>query len=154
VKWSRRRPASAALIAVSVLATVLLVAGGAYFVERLAKERNDTVDARNDESIQREKAVQAAKDEGIARAAAVTEKEQADAARAIAVAERERADASRSLAEQQRDRAEWLAYSAQLSKVQREWNRGNSAAEWSWLAFVLPEWMRLRYRLGITCQRW
>jgi tRNA A-37 threonylcarbamoyl transferase component Bud32/DNA-binding beta-propeller fold protein YncE len=164
-KWSRRRPASAALIGVSVLATVLLAAGGAYFVERLAKERNDAIDARNDavkaqnnESIQRGKAERAAKDEATARAVAVSEKRQADDARTAAVSEKQKADTARTLAEQQRDRAEWLAYAAQLGKVQREWIGDKSsvnavrdllsACQWNRRGWEHDYWHTLLYHRG------
>src|SRR5262249_9740020 len=40
VKWARRRPAAAALVAVSVLAALALLGGGAWFTARLADERD------------------------------------------------------------------------------------------------------------------
>jgi WD40 repeat protein/serine/threonine protein kinase len=172
VKWARRHPASAALVVVSVLATVLLAATGTYFVKRLAKERNDAVQARNDESIQRGKAEQAANDEAKARGIAVEEKKnaevakkiaekeraEADAARTTAVAEKQKADAARSHAEQQRDRAEWLSYSAQLGKVQREWSNDQqsvrvarellSACQWNRRGWEHDYWHTLLYHRG------
>jgi WD40 repeat protein/tRNA A-37 threonylcarbamoyl transferase component Bud32 len=39
-KWARRRPALAALLAVCVLATLTLLAGGGYFTEQLRQERD------------------------------------------------------------------------------------------------------------------
>ena len=53
VKWTMRRPAVAALLAVIMLATVLLVAVAVYFLDRLARERNDAFKARNEEALAR-----------------------------------------------------------------------------------------------------
>ncbi|HKI37121.1 MAG TPA: serine/threonine-protein kinase, partial [Gemmataceae bacterium] len=47
-KWTRRRPAAAALLAVSVLAAMLLGTLAVYFLDRLARERNDAITARSD----------------------------------------------------------------------------------------------------------
>lgn len=97
----------------SVLATVLIAVGGAYFVERLAKERNDALDARNDavkasnnESIERGNAEQAAKDEAMARAAAVKERNEATLQRNIAREHETQANQSREEAERQRTTAQ------------------------------------------------
>jgi hypothetical protein len=76
-KWARRRPAVAALLAVSVLAFLALVGSGAWFTARLAEEvaevgrqkviaegerntaqqeRNDAVNARNETAAQKKSA--------------------------------------------------------------------------------------------------
>jgi serine/threonine-protein kinase len=47
-KWSRRRPALAALIAVSVLGVVAMVAGGAYFTARLGDQITRAESAERD----------------------------------------------------------------------------------------------------------
>jgi WD40 repeat protein len=46
-RWARRRPAAAALVAVSVAAFLALVGGGAWFTARLAQERADAQQERN-----------------------------------------------------------------------------------------------------------
>jgi WD40 repeat protein len=51
VKWARRRPAAAALLAVSVLAAVSLVAGGVFFTARLAEQVKRAERARNEADL-------------------------------------------------------------------------------------------------------
>jgi WD40 repeat protein len=46
VKWARRRPAAAALVAVSLLAALALLGGGMWFTARLADERDAAERAR------------------------------------------------------------------------------------------------------------
>ncbi len=59
VKWAKRRPAAAALVAVSGLAAVALLGGGAWFTARLAAERDAADRARAAESLEKEKALAA-----------------------------------------------------------------------------------------------
>src|SRR5262249_29651681 len=46
-RWARRRPAAAALVAVSALAFLTLLGGGAWFTARLARERTEAETQKN-----------------------------------------------------------------------------------------------------------
>jgi WD40 repeat protein/serine/threonine protein kinase len=146
LKWSRRRPASAALVAVSLLATLLLAGGAAWFVNRLARERNDALQARNEalaarneESVQRAKAEQAARDEAHARQHADIERQNAEAARTLAEKERTEANIQRRLAVDRLNRAERLIYASQTTRALREWEQGDFASARQTLAVSQPE---------------
>ncbi len=97
VKWAKRRPAVASLLAALVLAALGLVAGGAWFTNSL----NDALGAAKDSAEAKGKALDA---ERVAKEKAQNEKSLADAART---------------------KAEWLAYAGQITLAQREWQDGD-----------------------------
>jgi tRNA A-37 threonylcarbamoyl transferase component Bud32 len=104
VKWAKRRPAVAGLLAALVLAALALVGGGAWF----------TISLQN--------ALSVAKD------SAEAERKALDAAKASAEAERgakEKAQNEKALADAARIKAEWLAYAGQITLAQREWQDGD-----------------------------
>jgi WD40 repeat protein len=53
VKWSRRRPTAAALVAVSALALLAMFAGGLYFTIQLGRERNTALAEKARADVQR-----------------------------------------------------------------------------------------------------
>jgi serine/threonine-protein kinase len=91
VKWARRQPALAALLAVSVLAAGALVGTGAGFTYRLKEERD--------------LAFKAEAQARLAEAEARAEKEKARAAEQKAREEEAKAQKQKGIAEQERDRA-------------------------------------------------
>jgi WD40 repeat protein/serine/threonine protein kinase len=58
-KWAKRRPAVAALVVVSILALVTLIAGGIVFNEVVREERDVAIDAKKDAQTQRNDALKA-----------------------------------------------------------------------------------------------
>jgi WD40 repeat protein/serine/threonine protein kinase len=56
LKWTKRRPTQAALIAVSLTALIVLLAGGWYFTGQLAAERDLAMRAKNDAEVSAEAA--------------------------------------------------------------------------------------------------
>ena len=99
VKWVKRKPAAAALVGVSLLAAVSLLAGGAYFTARLTEQVKRAEGAEKD-----------AKDEA-----------------AAAVAARKTADEEKTKAEKQRDRAESARHAIQLDLALAPWERNDVA---------------------------
>ena len=97
VKWAKRRPAVAALLAALVLAALGLVGGGAWFTISLQNALGAERDALGS-------AKASAEAERGAKEKAQNEKVQADAART---------------------KAEWLAYAGQITLAQREWQDGD-----------------------------
>jgi WD40 repeat protein len=53
LKWMARRPTTAALLAVSLLTALVLVASGLWFTTQLARERDRAIAARNDAETQK-----------------------------------------------------------------------------------------------------
>jgi WD40 repeat protein len=97
VKWAKRRPAVAGLLAALVLAALGLAGGGAWFTINLQR----ALGVADDE---RDKAVEA--------------REQAQEERQHAEDEKRGADTARR-------KAEWLVYAGQIDLAQREWQAGN-----------------------------
>src|SRR5262249_32423794 len=58
-KWAKRRPAVAALVVVSVLALITLIAGGITFNQVVREERDVAIDAKKDAQTQRNDALKA-----------------------------------------------------------------------------------------------
>jgi WD40 repeat protein/serine/threonine protein kinase len=153
VKWARRRPAVAALLAALMLAALGMVVGGAWFTLRLNNalattedQRDQAVQARraSDASAEAEKVAkenaQAAQKHAeeekhaadLARRAADASakaetgaREKAQAAQKHAEEEKQAADLARQEADAARRKAEWLAYAGQIALAQREWQDGN-----------------------------
>jgi WD40 repeat protein/serine/threonine protein kinase len=99
VKWAKRRPAVAGLVAALMLAAVGLVVGGIWF----------TISLRH----------------ALALANASAEAERT--AKEAAQEEQKRADEARQQADAARIKVEWLAYAGQIGLAQREWQDGNVA---------------------------
>jgi tRNA A-37 threonylcarbamoyl transferase component Bud32 len=133
-KWVRRQPAAAALLAVSVLAGMSLLGGGAYFTARLA-ERNERLadevtraeraerEAREraeDERRAREEARQLAKQEATAR-------QQADLLAKQETAARQQADVEKRAAQYQALRAEYARHAIQVNLALSAWERHDVA---------------------------
>jgi eukaryotic-like serine/threonine-protein kinase len=104
VKWTKRRPAVAGLLAALVLAAIALVGGGAWFTNSL----NDALGAAKNSAEAKEKAL------GVAKASAEAER-----------GAKEKAQNEKSLADAARTKAEWLAYAGQITLAQREWQDGD-----------------------------
>jgi WD40 repeat protein/tRNA A-37 threonylcarbamoyl transferase component Bud32 len=104
VKWAKRRPAVASLLAALMLAALGLVVGGAWFTNSL----NDALGAAKDSAEAKGKAL------GAAQASAEAEREA-----------KEKAQNEKALADAARTKAEWLAYAGQITLAQREWQDGD-----------------------------
>ncbi len=102
LKWMRRRPATAALLGLSLLTGLVLVIAGLWFTAQLARERDRAVAARHD---------------------AETEK-------AAAVAARQDAEEARHRTAAELRRAEVLLYAGQLNSALREWEVGHFNQAW------------------------
>jgi WD40 repeat protein len=109
-KWTRRRPAAAALIAVSVLAVVALLGGAAYFTDQLRAQRNEALGLADRAKAGEIEAIKAKKRALEGEASALREKE-------IAEKERRVADQERSRARSQLDRARRNLFTAQLIRA-------------------------------------
>jgi eukaryotic-like serine/threonine-protein kinase len=127
VRWVRRRPAVAALLAVVALAVVAMTVGGVWFTLRLQAEKAEADRQRGlaeqqalAEAIAKEHAEASAADAREARRLAEQEKGEADAARKQAEAESGRARS-------QWLRAETLLYSANVNLARREHVEDNDA---------------------------
>ena len=97
VKWAKRRPAVAGLLAALVLAALGLVGGGAWFTNSLHNAL------------------------GVAKASAEAERKALEAERGA----KEKAQHEKDLADAARTKAEWLAYAGQIALAQREWQDGD-----------------------------
>jgi WD40 repeat protein len=100
VKWVRRRPVAAALLAVSVLAVLLPLGGGWYFTARLADQNEQLTQERNH---------------------AVLAQEAADAAAGRADREMKTAQQERDRANFQKERAEVARHAIQIDLALRAW---------------------------------
>jgi WD40 repeat protein len=129
VKWARRRPTAAALLAVCLLAAVLLGALAAYFLDRLASERNDAIDARNDAIEARNDAIEARND-------------------AVKAARRE--SEARKAAEEEWERAEGLLYAGQLKLAQAAWSDNDFTMAMRHLSSTRPNYRDWEYRYLTT----
>jgi hypothetical protein len=118
VKWAKRRPAVAALLAVVVLAALGFAVGGSWFTLRL----NDALRTAGDE---RDLAVQARRAADASAQAEKGAREKAQAAQKHAEEEKQAADRARQQADAARTKAEWLAYAGQIGLAQREWQDGH-----------------------------
>ena len=151
VKWARRRPAAAGLLAALVLLTVLV---GVLFVvdygrraseqqrERAEQATRDVEEQRRLTEVQRrlaEEQRQTAEDEkksaDAARKSAEEQRQQAETLRARAeglqtaeATQRKRAEAAEAEARHQLERAEGLVYAGQLAQAQAAWHEGNARA--------------------------
>jgi WD40 repeat protein len=99
VKWARRRPAVAGLLAVSAVALAALLGGGAAFTLRLQEQIQETEQARDDLARQVQATDQARKD----------------------------AESKERQARRQEERARFNQYVAQLNLVQREYEANQIA---------------------------
>jgi eukaryotic-like serine/threonine-protein kinase len=118
VKWAKRRPAVAALLAALMLAALGLVGGGAWFTNSL----QNALGAAKDSTEAKGKALEAERD------ALGAAKDSAEAKGKALEAEREakeKAQNEKSLADAARTKAEWLAYAGQITLAQREWQDGD-----------------------------
>jgi WD40 repeat protein len=107
VKWVRRRPTLAALLAVTAASLVALPAGGLYFLDKLSFERSEAVTARGAAEAQKREAQDA-------RNMAEAKKQEAEGARNLA-------DAEKKSAQSERDRFAGLLYASQLELALAAW---------------------------------
>jgi hypothetical protein len=146
LKWSRRRPALAALAVVLVLATAGLLAGWMAFTVRLDEER-----AQAEAAAEREKGLRRIADEKRQEADRQTaeaerRKQEADDARRLAVKQKKIAHAQKQMAEREKARADREAdaaraslYAATMSLAQRFWNEAHVPRVLELLDSQLPE---------------
>jgi WD40 repeat protein len=111
VKWVQRRPATAALLVVSVLGILAMLAGSLWFTARLAEERDTAVKAQN-----------------LAHETAIRE---ADARQKV---EEEKGNTDREL-----KRAERLLYISKIQMAHREWQNAHVQAAIDRLDECRPE---------------
>jgi WD40 repeat protein len=150
VKWGRRRPAVAALLAgiVSLTAAALVVitalyhdaawqAGEAAREARRAQQAEKQAEQDRDHAKEQEGAARRAEEE--ARKQERTAREQEGRTRQ----QKERA-------EEQLDRAERLLYASQIQAAQREWEAGNVALAWEQLGSCRWDYRDLEHRYLFT----
>jgi WD40 repeat protein/serine/threonine protein kinase len=123
LKWAKRRPAVAGLLAALVLAALGMVVGGTWFTLSLQGALGIAED-------QRDKAIQARREADVSAEAERGAKEKAQAAQKRAEDEKQQADAARWQADAARTKAEWLAYAGQIALAHREWQDGDVAHAW------------------------
>ncbi len=132
VKWARRRPAVAGLLAAIVVltATALAVTTGLYRHAAWEAER-----ALKAEKAAGEERDHAQEQEGIAR-------RQEELTRQ----EKNKTQAEKDRAEEELTRAERLLYASQIQSAQREWEAGNTALAWEHLESCRWDYRDLEYR--------
>src|SRR5262249_33788313 len=119
VKWVRRKPAVAALLAAVVLVTLLGV-GGIYWKDLDAEEQKEITEGQMRFAQEQTR---------IARAKTRQAQEAAKEAREKSAEEKKA-----------RDQAEWLVYSGRLHLIQREWQDNNFGVAQTLLASIRPDW--------------
>jgi WD40 repeat protein len=133
VKWVKRRPATAALLAVSLLAAVALLGLGIWFTDKLRGERDRADQARHDADARTEAEAQAKQEAQVALEQVKREKIQT---------------------EQQLLRAETARYAIQIGLAQREWQEYNIGRAEEVLNACRPDLRGWEHRyLWALCQR-
>jgi WD40 repeat protein/tRNA A-37 threonylcarbamoyl transferase component Bud32 len=137
LKWGRRRPAQAALVAVVLGAALSLLGGGVWFTLKLDQERR--------------RAEHLAQEEGKARADAQEKERQADLARRDALDKAEKLRREQQEKEKQLERAELALYVNRVAFADREtearnFPRSNAILDQCRRDYRNWEWHHLRYR--------
>lgn len=147
LKWARRRPASAALVLVSVLSLVALFGGGAWFTAELAAETDQAIQAKKDADIAKKTADDLAVKEGEAKVAAQKAKVAAEEANLLTgkALTREKVALKQVVAE--KERIEELLYSMSLGRAWGDWQLGNAASAQAALDACRPEFRGLEHAL-------
>jgi WD40 repeat protein/serine/threonine protein kinase len=140
VKWARRRPAVAGLLAAIVVLTSLALGVTTALYRDAAAEAER---AQKAELVAEEERDNAQEQTRIARKAEKTAREQ----ERIARVENQRA-------EQQLERAERLLYASQIQAAQREWEAGNVALAWVHLDSCRWDYRGLEHRYLYTLFTW
>jgi WD40 repeat protein len=150
VKWARRRPALAALLAVSAVALAAVLGGGTAFTLGLQEQIRQKEQARKDA------------DDKAARLA--LQVEATDAARRDAEAKEHEAQQRKEEAERRREEARFNQYVAQMNLVQRDYEANNIAlvrelldaqvprdsSETDYRGFEWHYWQRMSHRELLT----
>ena len=165
VKWARRRPAVAGLLAGIVLLTAAaliaitaLYRNAAHEADRArqAEEQaeGDRDDAREQARLARAAEARKANEQTrIAKGAEKKAKEQEGLARLAEKNVREQEGRTRQQkerAEEQLDRAEHLLYASQIQAAQRAWEAGNRAMAWDYLESTRWDFRDVEYRYLFT----
>ena len=135
VKWARRRPAAAGLLAAMLLLTVLI---GVLFVVDYGRRASDEQRARAEKASgeadeQRRRAEDLQVQEEKQRREAETLRDRAVGLQAEEEKQRLRAEAAEKEQRKQRERAEGLVYAGQLAQAQSAWEEGDARAARSFL---------------------
>jgi WD40 repeat protein/serine/threonine protein kinase len=135
IKWARRRPTAAALLAVSSLAVIILFLGNWIYTIQLhrerdralqgqhlaAKQRDELRQAKGEVEAQRDAARKAIQDAEAQRDAARKAEAAAEAQRDAAAQARREADRQRAEAQQRLEQARRSLYALQLAEVSTLW---------------------------------
>jgi len=115
IRWARRRPAVAALLAVSGVAALALVAVGVglWYTGELREEQRRTEDARQTEAT--------------ARTEAETEREKAEQAQRAEEAERKKVETANAAKQRALELADRYAYAHRISLADQAWRENNIA---------------------------
>jgi WD40 repeat protein len=136
VKWARRRPAVAGLLAAIVVLTALAlgVTTGLYreAVEEAERAQKAETRAEEERDNAKEQERAAREQEGIARD------------------ERNKTKVEKDRAEEQLDRAERLRYASQIQAAHREWEAGNTGLAWEHLESCRWDYRGIEYRYLYT----
>jgi WD40 repeat protein/tetratricopeptide (TPR) repeat protein len=136
VKWARRRPTVAGLLAGIVLLTVIAIAVISGLYRDAASEARRAQQAEQQAEQDRDKARE---QEGIARQAEEKAREKEGLARTEKVR-----------AEKQLERAERLLYASHIQAAHREWEAGNAATAWQHLESCRQDYRNVEYRYLLT----
>ncbi len=122
-KWAHRRPAAAALLAVSAAAALALLVGGLYFTGELQTERNAAVAERNAADEQRRRAEKGEDEARSAQKQAEAQRLRAEKGETEAVGLRDAAEHAGAETKRQLDRSRRAVYTGVLWRAATLWDR-------------------------------